>query len=170
MFYQIQEDVFPITLQEIDDDKLTLGIVSLEELEQCYEQFGFSYSTVIECKNDAKQIHSTIDIYNNYHFGIIIGLDSQRIISVQDRIGIYIKQNLFLIVIIEDKDDSIRAKLSESLKHINFSKVTLERLIYGFLERIINDDYTTLEEIEAEISDHEEKVADNQLNKNFNHK
>ncbi len=168
MFFHIQEEISPITLQELDKDKLALGIITLEELEQCYEYFGFSPSTIKECKNNEQQVHGTMDIYDSYHFGIITGIDTQHIIRVQDRIGIYIKHNLFLIVIIEDRDDSIRVKLFESLKHINLTKVTLERLIYGFLERIISDDYNTLAEIEAEISEHEDKINDSKANKNFN--
>jgi len=167
MYFQIQEGSSPIPLQKIDEDKLTLGIISLKELEKCYEHFGFSYSTVVECKNDRKQIHSAIDVYDNYHFGIIIGINTRHILREQDRIGIYIKKNLFLIVVIEDEDDSIRAKLLESLKNSNLSKVTIEKLIYGFLERLIIDEYTTLEKIEAEISEHEDKISGGELIKNF---
>jgi magnesium transporter len=169
MFYQISENLSPVELTDISEDILTIGIISLEELEESYTHLGFALSTVNECKNDSGQIHSTIDAYDNYHFGIIIGIDSQHIVRVEDRIGIYIKKNLFLIVIIEDKDDSIRAKMSESLEHLNLSKVSLEKLVYGFLERIINDDYSTLEMIEKEISDHEDNINDNRSSKNFNY-
>jgi magnesium transporter len=169
MFYQINEDILPIELKDIDDSILTLGIITLEELEQSYEFFGFSPFTVNECKEDVQHIHSTIDVFDDYHFGIIVGIDSQHIIRVQDRIAIYIKKNLFLIVTIEDKDDSIHAKLLESLNHLNLAKVSLERLICGFLERIISEDYATLERIETEISEHEDKINDNRPNKNFNY-
>lgn len=167
MFFQLKETVAPVELQNIDENILTLGIITLEELEQCYEQFGFSPVTVNECKDDAQQIHTTIDVYENYHFGIIVGIDTKHIIKIQDRIALYIKENLFLIVIMEDKDDSIRAKLFESLDHINLNKVSLERLIYGFLERIIIDDYTALEKIETEISDYEDTINNNQISKSF---
>ncbi len=169
MFYQIQNDIHPITLQEFNTDILTFGIISLEELEACYENFGFSHLTVLECKNDTHQVHSGIEVYDDYHFGMITGIETRHFIRIQDRIGVYIKNNLFLIVIIEDQDDSMRGELFESLKHINLAKITLERLIYGFLERLIYNNYSTLETIETEISGHEDKINDNRLDRNFNY-
>ncbi len=168
MFYQIDEGLSPIRLEDIKDDILTLGIITLDELDDCYECFGFSPSTVSECRYDTRHIHSTLDVYEDYHFGIIIGIDTQHIIRVEDRIALYIKRNLFIIVTIEDKDNSIRSKLSEALEHLNLARVTLEKLVYAFLERIINDDYTTLESIEKEISRHEDEISYNRTKKNFN--
>lgn len=65
MYFQIQEDIVPIEIEKIDPDKLTFGIISLEELELSYQQFGFSTSTVMDCKNNVQQIHSTIDKETN---------------------------------------------------------------------------------------------------------
>ncbi len=169
MFFQIQNDIFPITLQEYDKDILTFGIITLKELEMCYEDFSFARATVMECKNDTHQIHGEIEVYEDYHFGIITGIETKHFIRVQDRIGIYIKHNLFLIVAIKDQDDSVKTELFESLKHVKLSKVTLERLVYGFLERLIYNNYSGLEKIEEEISSHEDKINDNRLARNFNY-
>jgi magnesium transporter len=169
MFFQIQNDICPISLPDFNKDVLTLGIITLEELEDCYEDFGFSLTTVMECKNDTHRLHGEIEVYEDYHFGIITGIETKHFIRLQDRIGIYIKHNLFLIVIIEDQDDSMKVDLFESLKRVNLSKVSLERLVYGFLERLIYDNYSSLEKIEEEISAHEDKINDNQLDRNFNY-
>ncbi|WMJ85709.1 magnesium transporter CorA family protein [Anaerocolumna sp. MB42-C2] len=169
MYYQIQNEISPITLKDYNPDILTFGIITLDELDECYESFGFALATVMECKNDTHEIHGEIEVYDDYHFGIITGIETKHFIRVQDRIGIYIKSNLFLIVVIEDQDDSMRVELFESLKHVNLSKVTLERLIYGFLERLILNNYSSLEKIEEEISDHEDKINDNRLDRNFNY-
>jgi magnesium transporter len=169
MFYQIQDDLTPITLDEYDKGILTFGVITLNELEECYEKFGFARITVLECKHDTHQVHGEIEVYDDYHFGIITGIDTRHFIQVEDRIGIYIKKNLFLIVVIEDQDDSMRLELFESLKHLNLAKVSLERVVYGFLERLIFDNYTGLESIEEEISTHEDKINDNKLSRNFNY-
>jgi magnesium transporter len=169
MLYQIIDDICPITLTEYDVDILTFGILTLDELEECFSEFGFSKATLLECKNDTHRVHGAIEVYDDYLFGIIIGIETKRLIRLDDRIGIYIKQNLFLIVIIEDQDNSISEELFESLKHVSLSKISLERLIYGFLERFINNNYYTLENIENEISEHEDLINDNRLDKNFNY-
>ncbi|MDF2540341.1 MAG: Mg2 transporter protein CorA family protein [Herbinix sp.] len=168
MYYQIHESISTINPQDRDPEKLTLGIISTEELERCYEQFGFSSLTVAECKQDSHPIHGSIDVYQDYLFGIMIGINASHITVVQDRIGIYIKHNLFLIVVIEDKDDSIRRKFNLALEHINIQKITMERLVFGFLERLISDDYQMLEKLENELSNYEERIVNRKLDKNFN--
>lgn len=169
MLYQIKDDIYPITFQEYNLDILTFGLLTLDELEECYEGFQLSILTVMECKNDTHSIHGAIEVYDDYLFGIITGVEKRRLIRLEDRIGIYIKQNLFLIVLIEDQDNSMSDDLFESLKHVNLSKISLERLIYGFLERLINNNYSTLENIENEISGHEDLINDNRLDRNFNY-
>ena len=170
MFFQIKDDIQKINLQNIDQEILTLGIITFQELESCYQFFGFSDYTVAECRNEIQHMHGTIDVYNDYLFGIMIGINARQIIRVQDRMGIYIKQNLFLIVIIEDQDDSIRTKLFEALDHLNLSKISLGRLIYAFLERLISGDYVLLEKIEHELCEQEDKINDNKPDKYFNHR
>lgn len=167
MYYQIKDELKKIPLHDVNPDILTVGCITLEELEQCYSRFGFSYLTLAECKNEEQHLNGNLNSYYDYLFGIIIGINPGQIIKVQDRIGIYIKQNLLLIVTIEDKDDSVRAKLLDLLEHLNLSKVTLERLIFGFLERFISEDYAILVKIEEEISAHEDLINERNPDKNF---
>ncbi|MDF2944165.1 MAG: Mg2 transporter protein CorA family protein [Herbinix sp.] len=169
MFYQIQDEITEIKLEDINPERLNVGIITLEELEQCYNHFGFSYLTVEECKNDEQHLHGTLNSYYDYLFGVIIGINPGQIIKVRDRIGLYIKNNLLIIAIIEDKDDSTRLKLLDLLEHLNLSKITQERIIFGFLERFINEDYTLLVDIEADISEHEDKINERNLAKDFNY-
>ncbi|HWT73747.1 MAG TPA: CorA family divalent cation transporter [Mobilitalea sp.] len=169
MYYQIRDEIKKIRLHDVNPEILTAGIISLQELEQCYDQFGFSPLTVEECKVDVQHLHGTMNAYYDYLFGVIIGLNPGQIIKVQDRIGIYIKRNLLLIVIIEDKDDSTKIKMLDLLEHLNLNKISLERLIFGFLERFINQDYSLLADIEEDISEHEDKIIARNLDDNFNY-
>jgi magnesium transporter len=168
MFFQIKEPLNEIKPNDVNEDTLTLGIISLEELDQYYKIFGFSPVTVEECKHSSKHIHGAIDVYEDYHFGVITGIDTKYLMKTQDRFGIYMKHNLFLIVIIEDQDDSIKNKLLETVRHINLSKVTIEKLIYGFLERLIKDDFIILEKLEKKISEYEDIINSNKMNKDIN--
>jgi magnesium transporter len=170
MFFQIQENVSEIALEDVKEDILSLGILSLDELEQCYEQLGFSNYTIAECKNDTHHFHGSLDTYNDYLFGIIVGINAKQIIKIQDRIGIYIKRNLLLIVIIEDQDNSVRHKFLEFIKRLNIINLSMERLISGFLGRLVSEDYETLEQLEARISKHEDLINDGKLEKKFNYR
>lgn len=170
MYYQIRDQIDKISLKNIDPDILTVGIISLEELERSYDSFSFSHLTVTACKNHEKHLHGALNSYFDYLFGIIIGINPKHIMEVQDRLGIFIKKNLFLIVIIEDRDDSTKHKLYDLLQHMNLSNISLERLIFGFLERFISESPTLLAEIEEEIGSHEDRIDDRDLEKDFNSK
>jgi magnesium transporter len=168
MYYQIQDEITKINSKDINPTQLTIGIITLEELEQCYNQFGFTYLTVTACKDDEQHLNGVFNSYYDYLFGIVIGINPGQIIKVQDRLGIYIKKNLLLIVIIEDTDESTKIKLFDLLENMNLSKISQERLIFGFLERFIMDDYSLLIKIEDEISTHEDKINERKLDKDFN--
>lgn len=169
MYYQISDGIKEIEYRDIDPEVLTIGIISLEELERSYTSLGFSYLTVEECKLDSQHLHGNLNSYYDYLFGVIIAINPGQIVKVQDRIGIYIKKNLLLIVIIVDKDDSTRIRFYDLLEHLNLTKISLERLIFGFLERFINDDYSMLVEIEEDISEHEDKIIARNLDDDFNY-
>jgi Mg2+ and Co2+ transporters len=169
MYYQFGDSIKEISINDFNPDLLTLGILTLEELEQSYNLFGFSYLTVVECKNDSQHLHGTLNSYYDYLFGIIIAINPGQIIKIQDRLGIYIKENLLLIVIIEDKDESSKSKIADLLDNINLTKLTQERLIFGLLERFISGDYVLLEKIEEKITSYEDKINALKTDKNFSY-
>ena len=169
MYYQIGDEITRVKLKSIRPDCLTVGMVTLEELENCYTQFGFSSITVDECKNDSQHLHGTLNSYYDYLFGVIVAINPGQFIKVQDRIGLYIKKNLLVIVIIEDKDDSTKEKYLDLLEHLNPAKLSQERLIFNFLERFINEENSLLGDIEADISAHEDKIIDRNLDQSFNY-
>lgn len=168
MFYQVENGLTLITLKEYNENILTLGLISLEEFTACYELFGFSRETLKECQSSTRQRHGLIETYDSYHFGIISGIETKHLFQLKDRIGIFIKSNLFLIIVIEDNDSSIKKDLEYSLKQINYKTVTLERLVFGFLERFIYNNYAILEDIETELGQHEDRIDHNRLYKDFN--
>jgi magnesium transporter len=168
MYYQIQDKITSIDLSQIDPEILTTGIITVDELDQCSTKFAFSETTVAACKNHIRRSHGGLEVYDNYLFGIMFGINEKQIIRIQDRIGFFIKSNLFLIVVIQDQDGSVQKKFSAYLDQMNTSKITLEKLIFGFFERMITDDYAVLEKIEDEISSHEDRIDERQLTKDFN--
>ncbi len=169
MYYQIWDEIAKVKPKDINPDCLTIGMITLEELEESYNQFGFSVMTVEECKNSSPHLHGTLNSYYDYLFGVIVAINPGQFIKVQDRIGLYIKKNLMIFVIIEDKDESTRLKLLDLLDHLNLNKLSQERLIFNFLERFIDEDNNLLSDIETDISEHEDKINERNLDKDFNY-
>ena len=170
MFYAILDGISEITFQDINPDILTIGLIELEELEQYYESLGFSSITLAECKNGGYHIHGTLNSYYDYLFGIIIAINPHQIIRLKDRLGLYIKKNLILFIMIEDKDKSSMKKLVEIILNMNFNKLSQERLLFVLLERFISEDYGVLEKIEDELTHYEDLINDGKLENNFNSK
>lgn len=169
MYYQIKDEVTRIKMKEINPEYQTIGLITLEELEKNYNYFGFSSLTVEECRNDSQHLHGTLNTYYDYLFGVIVAINPGQFIKVQDRIALYIKKNLLIIVVIEDRDESTKAKFLDLLKHLNTAKLSQERLIFNFLERFINEENCLLSDIEEDISAHEDKINERNLDKNFNY-
>lgn len=167
MFYQIEETIRVVESTEVNENRITAGIIPLDEFEGLYEEFGFSETTIALCHKEEKHIHGTIEAHDDYFFGIINGIDAQKYLNMQDNIAIYIKKNLFLIVIIHDDDESIREKFQYVLSNLNLKKLTMERLIFGFLERLISEDYDELEALSNEIQALEESVSNQKLADTF---
>jgi len=167
MFYEITDSVKEINFKNISPEVITIGIISIEQLEKYNKYFNFSESTILECKNDTKNLRSSVDIYDEYSFGIINIINKKDILGDRDKIGFYIKANLFLLIAIVDKDKSVTKLLKDMLLHIKLSGVTLERIMYAFFERLIYEDNIVLEDMQLNINKIEEKV-NNGLVKNFN--
>ncbi len=170
MYYQVQEEIREISINYYNPQVLTVGVISLEELEQWSEQFGFSYLSDSECKTSSHSPNGTLSSYYDYLFGLISTVNPNQFMRLQDRLGIFIKKNLLIIVIIEDTDHSTDARISKLFQHLNLSKINLERLIYGFLETFIDEEQCILEKIENEISTYEDKINAMKLEKDFNYK
>lgn len=167
MFFEIEDAVKEIDFKNINPKKITIGMISMNQLENYNKHFNFSEATINECNNNSRNLRSSIDIYDEYSFGIINIVNKKDILGDKDRIGFYIKDNLFLLIDIVDKDSSVTQTFKQMLYHIKINGLTLERVIYSFFERLIYDDNIALEDMELKINRLEESINDGNI-KNFN--
>ncbi|HCL03777.1 MAG TPA: magnesium transporter [Lachnoclostridium phytofermentans] len=168
MFYEISNTVKPVGYREIkNSESIYVGIITLKELEEIYEFFDFSESTLTTCRSENKNMQNTIAVYDDYSFGIINVIDSKDIHKSPDKVAFYIMSNLFLIVDIFDEDKSTISALDMVLARTKQNKVTLEKIIYNFLSRLIFEENIEIENLELKISKLEKQVFSNEI-KNFN--
>ena len=52
MFYQFQDEVTTVDVDEIDSHYVTAGYVTVDQFEKIYDKFGFAASTVEGVKSD----------------------------------------------------------------------------------------------------------------------
>lgn len=173
-FYSIQDSVEEeVNLQNLEEEKINIGYIDYEQLKNCHEKFGFADTTVKECIMDENNFRSSIDVYDDYSFCIINIIDAKDLYASRDRIALYIRKNLFLLVKVVDKDDSTKEALEYALERIGRFKsenVTLEKAIYAFISRLLEGDNKVLEDMSSKITELEEIMLSGGTDKTFNYK
>ena len=161
MFYEFGPDGMKLIEEKnIDDGKITAGYITLSRLKDCYRKFGFSRSTVDTCQQETRYFRSGIKVYEDYSFCTVTVTDASHPQQDEDCVALYIKKNLLLVVDVFDRDMSTERNFKSALNRYPAAGVTLERLIYAFLDSLISRDNRVLEEMEFRIHKLEENIFD----------
>ncbi len=154
--------------KDMDPGKITAGYITLSRLKDAYRKFGFSRSTVDQCQQERRYFRSGIEVYEDYCFCTITVTNASSPQEDEDCVALYIKKNLFLVVDVFDRDMSTERNFKDALNRYPASNVTLERLIYAFLDSIIGRDNRVLEDMEFEIHRLEEQIFEGEEDEDFN--
>lgn len=164
MLYQITKNAFTPT-ENLPSGELTVGYITVKELERIAPTLGFSTSTVQQCREEVRYFRSSIEVYDHYSFGTIKRTTGDE--NGEDCIAIYIKRGLFLVVDIRDSDGSTRRAFEAVLRRFPAASVTLEKLIFAFLDAMIEGDGKMLEDMEFALSEPEEGILFNHAEDGF---
>ena len=156
-----------MTLEQIDSHDICVGYLTLEELRKCYEHLGLSEVAVKDCMTDFTHFRTSIDVYDEFSFGMINIVDILNLSSKRNRIGFFIKKNLFIIIKIIDKDDSIRQMFLDAIGRFR-QNATMEKVIYGVLERLLSSGNRGLVMTERQIIAMEREVVNGKMDEDLN--
>ncbi|MDD3428668.1 MAG: CorA family divalent cation transporter [Oscillospiraceae bacterium] len=168
MFFEFKDELRPVDINAIFGTGLYAGILSLQELKEYNHILGFSEAAIAECCGQNKSFRSSIDVYDDYSFGLLSIIDAGDVFGERDRMAFFIKENLFLLVSIQDIDKSNVTLFEYVVNHCKPCNVTLEKLIYSFFERLIYKDNATLETIEFQLNKMEEDILTGKLENQLN--
>lgn len=149
-----------------------VGIVTFEELENDYVMYGFPEQTVEECKGNLYNFRSNAYVMSNLVFVVLDILNFQDVFGEKDRIALYIRNDLCLIVSIKDEDGSIRKLFDTIVQRYEDEKQGLketvpEKFLYHFLERLTQDDKKFLENMEFHMSMLETRILKERVDPTF---
>ncbi|MBQ9802565.1 MAG: hypothetical protein IJW51_05795 [Clostridia bacterium] len=164
MFYTLINQKFE-PREAPDKGGLCVGRISAAELEKIAPVLGFSPSTVRQCREEVRYFRNSVEVYDNYSFGTVKRTTGDE--SGEDCIAIYIKRGLFLVVDIRDSDGSTRRAFDAALARFSPAGVTLEKLVFAFLDAMIEGDGKILEDKEFSLSEPEEKILCNNADDDF---
>lgn len=168
MLYTIQECVNTIEVSKVDREIITVGIVTVEELLMNIQQFGFSAANIKECTASNIQYRCTMDVYDDYSFGMINLINLNNIFSKRDKFCFFIKSNLFLLVIIQDEEKKINEVFEETIHRLKPESTTLEKVIFAFFDRLFSTDSMFLEKMSYQITLLEDEIAEGKVQSDFN--
>lgn len=170
MFYQFDDDVISVSPQELNDNILTIGYISVKELSDIYRQLNFSLQPVERCREQSSFFSSDIEVYDEYCFVKVNVINASNVNGKQNCFALFIKKNMLLVVNVLDSSCSNRDTFMRVLSKISCENITLEKLVCAFFEGLIAGDNKELENAELEINTLEETVLKNRADRNFNMK
>jgi magnesium transporter len=111
-----------------------------------------------------RHFHGGIEVCAHYTFGTLkrTGGDEHG----EDCIALYIKEGLFVVVDIRDSDGSTRAGFESALRRFSPAP-SPEKLIFAFLDTMVEGDAKRLEEMEYALSALEEQVLRDETGEDF---
>ena len=166
MFYVFSPEVREVP--KLGTGALTAGYVRSGELQQIYRQLGFADSTAEACQNANMYFRSGVEVYDDYTFTELRIVDRKNPEAEDDCVALYIKKDLFLVVDVLDADRSTEQKFQAALRRFPAQSMTLEKLLFAFLDALIARDITMLESTGREVSQLEALVLKDEAGKGFN--
>ncbi len=168
MFFKLENGgISEITLDLITKDDIIAGYIMLDELEDVAKPLGISEIAVHECRTDENPTRAALDVYEDFSFGIMNIINLEDIKQKRDRVAIFLRRNVFIMVEIIDKDGSSR-NMFELAMHRYKTNVTLEKVIFGVMDKMLSGSSERLTEANTKILELERCMANDRLDENIN--
>ena len=151
MFYKLDNQKQKVDISEIVDEHLYIGIMSLEELKDCYRELGISLRSIQRCEDSSLLNQNIIIPHYMYYYGNMNFVNAKDIFSKRDTIVFYIFKNLFLVVVIDDEDNHIESLVHHTSDYVIERNASITRLVYYFLSELMSKDYMYIEQLQKEI-------------------
>lgn len=146
-------------------DVLTLGLVSVSELEKLAPCMDFSPSTVQECREELRYFRSSVEVYDRYTFGTL-KLGAGRAAG-EDHAAFYLCRNLFLLVSIREEEGGTSSLLGGAMRRFPPAALSFEKAVFAFFDGLIEGDGKRLEDLEFSFSGLEESVLRSKEQEDF---
>ena len=168
MFYAIDTELREIERSELNAEVLSVGYISAADLETLGPVFGFARSTVQACGRANQNFRSGVAVYDDYTFTELRIIDAANIDAHPDCVALYMMKNLLLVVDVDDRDGSTKQKFFAALHRYTPRQITMEKLIYAFLDQLVAHDMGFLEDTGNTITALEEAVFQDEADDAFN--
>ncbi len=167
MIYEIDSAVKEKNTYRLNAGKMTVGSISIDELREHWQEMGFDESTVTECTAQNRNLRNSMIEYNDYSFCLFNIVDINNILGTRDRVGLYFRKNMFLVVDAYDRDKSTEALFAECIAAVTADSFCVEKFIYIFFSGLLKKDAKVLESLEIKLNEMENAIDAKKYDESF---
>lgn len=133
----VDEEVKEIELESVLQHDFCVGMLEQNRLRECCKQIGIEEYVAEECINNSAFIRNTIEVYEEFSFGIVSLVDMFEHNKMRKDIGFILQKNILLFVLLEGKNSAgYEEILRKALERIR-RNATPERMTASVLEHIL---------------------------------
>ena len=138
MFLTIADkEVKEIELESVLQHDFCVGMLEQNRLRDCCKQIGIEEYVVEECINNSALIRNTIEVYEEFSFGIVSLVDMFEHNKMRKDMEFILQKNILLFVLLGDEFNSDYEEiLRKALERIRLN-ATPERMTASVLEHIL---------------------------------
>ncbi|MGB4985788.1 MAG: CorA family divalent cation transporter [Erysipelotrichaceae bacterium] len=166
MFYKAEKGSI------ISVDKISKGVnvafLNLEEFVSIYQDYGFLDSCVSALRFPDNRYHGTLEVYDDFSFGIIHIMNLNNPEIEREKIGVFLKKDVLFLVFLEQNSE-IKKYMVDSLGR-TANEFTIEKVLFILFNYLIKDSNDILEKYENIIINLEKRILNNDFDKDFNRK
>ena len=164
MFYLNGETIRTTKALPSVRDGIAVGFLSVDELGACAAALEIPATSVTQCREEVRYFRSSVEVYDKFSFATV-----KRTVGEggADCIALFLMRDLFLVVDIKDSDGSTRAKFDNALRRFPPSTMTLEKLVFAFLDALTDGDARMLEDLEFDLARPIEDLLRGRENEDF---
>ncbi len=160
MFFTIRNNEIDLTkLEDMDPHAINVGYFTLTELQGYYDRVGIAEPAIADAMVDGVFLRNSVEVYDDFTFGIINVVDVMDVHADRDRIAFFIRKNLFIFIELKDDDGSTREMFEGAVGRFTHN-ATIEKVIFGILDRLLTGSNTALEKIESRIMEMEQRLVE----------
>ena len=159
-------------LEAVDEQQLAapgprVCYIDLADAERLSAALGFNAKRLTDYAAEEPRFRNSIDVYDDLSVGLMNIINVADVEGPMDRIGFLITKDAFVLIKIVDLDDSVRDMFLQNVSRFQNS-ATMEKFIYGILERLLVGSRRMLEDMERDIMAIEQRLADDNADRALN--
>ena len=153
--------------EAVAEGKPMVAYLTLRQLKRYQNVLALPETTVKECLSEQNRFRNSIDVYNDFSFGIINILNLEQVHEERDQAAFIIRKNQFIMIELHDWDESLKRMFVRTIERFE-RNATLEKIIYGVLDNLVAGGAGVLEEVENELLRMEEELVEGNLEQQMN--